>query len=607
MLLAKDLSDRLSQRAEEFSRFLFPQGKKSGNEWCVGSLQGEKGTSLKIHLKGVKAGVWCDFATGQGGDLLDLWAQKENVSLLEAMKGVSAYLGIKDVKFEPVRRPNYSLPKIQTVDIPSKSSKVFEYLTKERGLTLETIQAFHIGDENNEIVFPFVRDGKIVNIKYLKLERPNGKKLIRTESNCEPCLFGWQTIPINAREITICEGEIDAMTMYQYGVPALSIPFGAGKGSKNEWIDNDFEKLAVFNVINICMDDDEAGHEARDNILKRLGNARCRVVSLPMNDVNDCLLQGYNSEDMKEIIKSATSIDPHELRRASEYLQEVLDRFYPPEGTHVGYESGWDKSRDKIRFRESELSVWTGINGHGKTQFLGHLMLGLMNQGAKVCIASLELKPGLLLSRLTKQATGMALPSPDYVKKVTEWFYDKLWIFDLTGTAKAQRLIEVFIYARQRYGIDTFVIDSFAKLDMADDDYKGQKILMNALCDFKNEHDCHVHLVVHPRKGSDEMVLPGKLDTKGSGCITDLADNCFTVWRNKAKERVVHKVAKNEPITDKEQEKLLMPDCLWCCDKQRDGDWEGCLSFWYDAPSFQYLSYENQKPQRIVQFSCLEP
>lgn len=606
MILAKELSERLSQRAEEFVRFLFPQGKKSGSEWCVGSVQGEAGTSLKIHLKGVKAGVWCDFATGESGDLLDLWAHKEGVSLLDAMKGVKDYLGIKDVNFHPDKKIKYSLPKPQAATTPKQSSKVFYYLTKERGLSIETLKAFDIRDAGDQIVFPFVRDGKIINMKYLHLERPNGKKQIRTESNCEPCLFGWQNIPKNAREITICEGEIDAMTLHQYGVPALSVPFGAGSGSTNEWIENDFDRLAVFNVINVCMDDDEAGHKARNNIVQRLGNVRCRIVTLPMKDANDCLTNGYDSSDIQECIKTAQSIDPHELRRASEYLQEIMDRFYPPDGKNVGYESAWDKSNNKIRFRPSELSVWTGINGHGKTQFIGHLMLGLMKQGARVCIASLELKPSLLLSRLIRQATGMELPSPDYVKEVTQWFYDKLWIFDLTGTAKAQRLVDVFMYARQRYGIDTFVIDSFAKLDMADDDYKGQKVLMNTLCDFKNEYDCHVHLVVHPRKGSDETGMPGKLDTKGSGCITDLADNCFSVWRNKAKEAVLNKIAKNDPITDKEQEKLLMPDCLWCCDKQRDGDWEGKLSFWYHAPSFQYLSYENQKPQRIVQFSCLE-
>lgn len=606
-MLAKELSDRLSQRAEDFVRFLFPLGKKKGNEWCIGSIHGDEGVSLKIHLKGAKAGVWCDFATGDSGDLIDLWARKEGVSLLDAMRGVKAYLGIKDVKFQPDRKTNYAIPKKKPIVEPKESSKVFEYLTKERGLTAETLSAFNIGDEGNEIVFPYVRDGKIVNVKYLKVERINGKKEIRSEKNCEPCLFGWQTIPKSAREVTICEGEIDAMTLYQFGVPALSVPFGAGSGSKNEWVENDFDRLSVFDVINICMDDDEAGHQAQESIVKRLGNIRCRIVTLPLKDANDCLQNGYDASDIHECVKAAKSIDPHHLRRASEYLQDIVDRIHPPEGKQPGYESAWAKSHDKIRFRPNELSVWTGINGHGKTQFLGHLMLGLMAQGSRACVASLELKPGLLLSRLTRQATGMNAPSKEYIEAVTQWFYDKLWVFDLVGTAKAQNLIEVFIYARLRYGIDTFVIDSFAKLDMADDDYKGQKVLMNQLCDFKNEYDCHVHLVVHPRKGSDETMMPGKLDTKGSGCITDLADNCFTVWRNKAKEAVQNKVAKNEPITDKESEKLAMPDCLWCCDKQRDGDWEGKLAFWYDPQSFQYLSYEDQKPQRIVTHSCLNP
>lgn len=607
MLLAKQLSQQLAQRAEDFSRFLFPDGKKSGNEWCIGSLQGEKGSSLKIHLKGVKAGVWSDFATGESGDLLDLWAHKEGVSLLNAMKGVKAYLGLKDEQFHPNRKNNYTLPKKQQLALPDTMSKVFDYLINERGLSLQTLKTFRISEDNDQIVFPYIRDDKIINLKYLKLERIAGKKVIRTESNCEPCLFGWHTIPKNIREITICEGEIDAMTLYQYGIPALSVPFGAGSGAKNEWIDNDFDRLSVFDVIYICMDNDDAGLKAQDSLVTRLSRSRCRIVYLPMKDANECLQHGYSAEKIFICLKEAQSIDPHELRRASEYLQQVIDRFYPPEGTPLGYESTWDKSLGKVRFRPSELSVWTGTNGHGKTQFLGHLMLGFMKQTARVCIASLELKPSLLLSRLVRQATAMSLPSEKYIQAVTEWFYDKLWVFDLTGTAKAQRLIDVFIYAKQRYGIDVFVIDSFAKLDVADDDYKTQKLLMNALCDFKNEYDCHIHLVVHPRKGADETGMPGKLDTKGSGCITDLADNCFTVWRNKAKESVINKLARNDTITDKEQEKLSMPDCLWRCDKQRDGEWEGNIAFWYDIGSMQYLSYAGQKPQRIVQFSCLDP
>lgn len=54
------------------------------------------------------------------------------------------------------------------------------------------------------------------------MERPGGKKKITTSSDTEPCLFGWQAIPDGIREVTITEGEIDAMTAWQYGRPALA-------------------------------------------------------------------------------------------------------------------------------------------------------------------------------------------------------------------------------------------------------------------------------------------------------------------------------------------------------------------------------------------------
>lgn len=45
-----------------------------GAEWRVGSLAGEPGRSCAIHLGGTKSGVWSDFASGEGGDALDLMA-----------------------------------------------------------------------------------------------------------------------------------------------------------------------------------------------------------------------------------------------------------------------------------------------------------------------------------------------------------------------------------------------------------------------------------------------------------------------------------------------------------------------------------------------------
>lgn len=67
-----ELNTALIPRAEALCATLLPGGRREGREWVAGSTQGEKGRSLKVVLDGPKAGLWKDFATDEGGDLLKL-------------------------------------------------------------------------------------------------------------------------------------------------------------------------------------------------------------------------------------------------------------------------------------------------------------------------------------------------------------------------------------------------------------------------------------------------------------------------------------------------------------------------------------------------------
>jgi len=600
MFTAKEISRQLALRVEEIAVFLLPNGKKHHHEWCVGSIHGEIGSSLKIHLSGEKAGIWCDFATGDKGDLLDLWAKSRHLTLSETMKEAASYMGIRAPKFEEFKTPNFSKPNISKAISPN--AEILSYLIEKRRLLKETIEAYKIKEVEQQIFFPYIRDNEVVFGKYLKLKREYDKKIMRVDPNCEPCLFGWHVLANYSRFVIICEGEIDAMTFYQYGFPALSVPFGAGGGKKHDWITYEFERLSIFDEILLCMDDDQEGHIATSELVDRLGRHRCRIIKLPCKDINECLQNSVPKNVIEECINKAKNLDPEELKSAKEFTEQVVDAFYPTPGTFIGYTAPWNKINEQIFFRFDEISVWTGINGHGKSQFLGQIILHSMKKGARVCIASLEIKPKRLLMRLTKQAGALAEPSKDYIRAIHEWFYDKLWLFDLVGTAKAQRLLDVFLYAHQRYGVDIFVIDSLMKLDIAEDDYKAQKAFMEQLCDFKNQHNCHIHIVIHPRKGANEDTPPGKLDNKGTGALTDLADNCFTIWRNKGKEKLKQALYGKKDLTDAETKKLEEADCLWRCDKQRNGEWEGTFRFWFHQQSLQYLEYQNQKPIRYVEY-----
>ena len=102
MLDAAEIKRILADRAESAAAYLLPAGKQVANEWKAGDVSGAAGNSLSVHLTGDKAGVWMDFATGEGGDLLDLWKAVRVCDFPTALHEASEWLGMASMP--PVRR-----------------------------------------------------------------------------------------------------------------------------------------------------------------------------------------------------------------------------------------------------------------------------------------------------------------------------------------------------------------------------------------------------------------------------------------------------------------------------------------------------------------------
>jgi twinkle protein len=252
-----------------------------------------------------------------------------------------------------------------------------------------------------------------------------------------------------------------------------------------------------------------------------------------------------------------------------------------------------------VRFLRGEVTVWTGRNGHGKSLVLNQVTLAAMHQGDRVCIASFEMHPRKTLSRLIRSAHGKGELEKADIAAALSWLDGKLWIFDLLGTAKVDRLLEVFRYAYRRYGVQQFVIDSLLKCGIDSDDYTGQKAFLDALNDFSNETNAHVHLVAHSRKDENELAPPGKLDVKGSGDITDLASNVWSVWRNRVKEEDVAKLDAGEKVKLSRAEIERKPDALLMCVKARDDrNEEGRIGLYLHKDSLQFHGRQGAEPFR---------
>lgn len=613
-----ELKQRLNDRAEEIAEFLLPAGRRERREWVVGSVSGESGKSLKVCLEGEKRGIWSDFAAGDSGDLLDLWSQVKGVSLSEAIAETGKYLGIRDPRFEKLTTKTFRKPTTaKNIVQVSKLSPVMKYLTEERKLTQEALTAYRIAEASKIgpwagwkrqepangpwIAFPSFRGEGLVAMKYLHLKRREGKKVTMVEPGCEPCLFGWQAIPDNARAVVICEGEVDALTWWVYGYHALSVPFGGGGGNKQQWIDQEYPHLERFETIYLSFDNDEAGRQGAEEVISRLGAHRCKVVRLPHKDINECLQKDVPAEAIRKCIEAAESLDPFELKTPSSFRKSVIEEFFPVGGELPGFNLPWAMKGQTVRFLRGEVTVWTGRNGHGKSLVLNQVAIAAMSQGDRACIASFEMHPRKTLSRMIRQALGKGAPNRGEIEAALSWLDGKLWIFDLLGTATIDRLLEVFRYAYRRYGVQQFVIDSLLKCGIDSDDYTKQKAFLDHLNDFANSTNAHVHLIAHSRKDENEFSPPGKLDVKGSGDITDLASNVWSVWRNKVKEEDLARLDAGEPVKLSRSEIESKPDALLMCVKARDdrGE-EGKMGLFFHKTTLQYLSRRYSEPEQYI-------
>jgi twinkle protein len=279
---------------------------------------------------------------------------------------------------------------------------------------------------------------------------------------------------------------------------------------------------------------------------------------------------------------SAYMVEPeqHNIRPASDWLVDVVNAFHAPEDDTLAAGMLWDKTKTKVRFRRGEVSVWAGINGHGKSMFLSQVELDLCYQGERVLVASFEMKPMRQMHRMSRQASGSRLPDREWLEVFHQWTDGRLWLYDHVGAVEWRKVIAMMRYAVEHYGIGHFVIDSMMKCVKGEDDYNGQKDFVNELCAFALTHQVHVHLVHHVKKGENESKSPGKFDIKGTGAITDQVDNVFIVWKNKKAF----------------EENNGEPTCILACEKQRNGEFEGKFGFWFDIDSQQYVEFHSELP-----------
>ena len=194
-----------------------------------------------------------------------------------------------------------------------------EYLSR-RGISPKYLKQFCRLGKNNSMVIPITDRKNIVALKYRTID----KKISSEKDSQTDYLMNWHLIK-TFDYLIIVEGEIDLLSVIEAGYDnVVSLPFGA---TNIKSIENQKEWIEQFSKIIIATDNDQAGEESRNKIIKVLNNKNLYKVEYgEYKDFNEVLM-AEGKDKIKEIIKNIVPLPTDENNFFGEKGRFLFDIF----------------------------------------------------------------------------------------------------------------------------------------------------------------------------------------------------------------------------------------------------------------------------------------
>lgn len=442
----------------------------------------------------------------------------------------------------------------------SLTPKAISYL-QSRGISESTAKSANlysvnryiqkVGSEVSCIAFPYMRHGNVVNIKYRSIEH----KGFSQETNGDQIFYLLEDVQAN-EPIVIVEGEIDALTCREAGiVNVLSVPSGApikvSEGRVDPTEDRKFsfvwdahKQLNAAPYVVIASDGDIAGTALKEELARRIGKARCRVISYPegCKDLNDVLLK-HGAETVRQLVEDAEPYPIDGLFDASEYADAVHDLYM--KGFGSGESTGYTNVDELYTIVPGQVTIVTGYPSSGKSNFVDQMLMNMaMAKDWKFAICSFENPPPLHIAKLCELHlkkpffAGVTPRMTEEEKASAMQFIKEHFVF--LDSQNSDNTIESILdraqSAVQRLGIRGLVIDpyNFINLEREGTETDAISKMLTRVQAFAKAAGVHIWFVAHPAKMlrmGDDMPVPDGMSVAGSMAWWAKADCGLTVHR----------------------------------------------------------------------------
>lgn len=483
--------------------------------------------------------------------------------------------------------------------------EALNYLRNSRGLSLDTIKTFRLGldtrsarqgEEAKCIVFPYLVQGKLTNLKYKSILKYGGAEggkpryVTTQEAGCAHHVYGIDLVSKDSKMITVVEGEYDALAAHTYKLAnVVSVPNGAG--GFGSWV----EELDKYDKIYLAFDNDKAGEEGAAELARKLGNSRCWRVRLPLKDLNECLCAGLTGTELQKYFTDAYRYS-EDATVDIEGVIEKVDLLYANAEKSRGMPTGY-KQLDEILggYRESEVTVITGDTTSGKTTFCLNAIYQCLRRGQGVLICSAE----VLIEKVLAKLFSMHMAEDFYDKEkftqemynsCREWFLDKnIFFIDVHGEIPIWRIQDAIEYVSRFHNVKMAMLDHLHFfLEGKDKEYAEVTRFTKDIEKIVKKTKIHAFLVVHPKQMDDpeELRGSGMAYLRGSACIKQNADNVAVLWRDR----------------DMEEQGVHLVELLFKKVRDDTGH-EGVIKFYFDPHTQKYYETipedQKKKPKSV--------
>jgi twinkle protein len=520
----------------------------------------------------VTEGVWFCHHCEDGGSLIRGW-KSEPVDPPEGYRPLP-----------PVARPKDPPKPPRQIEEPPEHyvARLHQRVSEERGISVATLKRYGIttalravpgeakGADGKPVkewvlAIPYHVDGKHVHTKYRRMD----KKSFFTDAGTVRPFYGLDDIR-SAKTAFVVEGEYDKLALADAGIfNVVSVPDGAPNVGANtteaKWefmVDAD-QRFANVDTIVLAADDDGPGRALNEELARRFGEGRCRVLKWPgvvrnedgtdtyVKDAND-FLRAYGAQALAEHARRSRPWPVEGLFEVDDFADKLEDRYsYGPPPT---VSTGWRKLDRLYRIQEGLISIVTGVPGAGKSTWLNALMMNLMvEQNWRFAVCSPEWQPIEDHQRSLMQVLmGKHFYEPrdsDRLPRMTreEMRWARAWLNERCSWILPEKLTIPSILARvdlavTRMGVKGVVIDPWSEIETSTDKPNGVSttdwigICLRQLRQYGRKRRVHVWLVAHPTKlekdADGEWPVPSIYDISGSAHFANMADSTVALWRS---------------------------------------------------------------------------